>query len=231
LSSPASDGFNELYFKRAIARGILFRATEKLVLEQAWYNGGYRANIVAYTLAILGEITKKRSASLDFQHIWNNQAIDEGMVLTLESVSAAVNDDIIHPPQGISNISEWAKKDGCWTRLLGKLDAIADGLSTEFWSGLSSLDDTKFETKTAKQTQRIDNGIEVQAQVIGIPGKVWFDLCKQMTARRLLTPKEIGVLNVASQLPGKVPSEKQCAVLMEILEKARQDGLYAQQTA
>jgi hypothetical protein len=107
----------------------------------------------------------------------------------------------------------------------------ADGLSTEFWSGLSSLDDTKFETKTAKQTQRIDNGIEVQAQVIGIPGKVWFDLCKQMTARRLLTPKEIGVLNVASQLPGKVPSEKQCAVLMEILEKARQDGLYAQQTA
>jgi hypothetical protein len=227
----ASDGFNELYFKRAIARGILFRATEKLVSEQPWYNGGYRANIVAYTLAILGEITKKRGVSLDFQRIWNNQGIDEGMVQTLKSVSAAVNDDIIHPPQGISNISEWAKKDGCWTRLLGKLDAIAEGLSTEFWSSLSAQDDTKFEAKTAKQTQRIDNGIEVQAQVIGIPGKVWFDLCKQMTARRMLTSKEIGVMNVASQLPGKVPSEKQCAVLMEILEKARQDGLYAKQRA
>jgi hypothetical protein len=67
-----------------------------------------------------------------------------------------MNDDIIHPPQGILNISEWAKKDGCWTRLLGKHDAIADSLSTEFWSSLSTLDDTKFETKTAKQTQRID---------------------------------------------------------------------------
>jgi hypothetical protein len=137
----ASDGFNELYFKRAIARGILFRATEKLVSEQPWYNGGYRANIVAYTLAILGEITKRRTASLDFQRIWNNQGIDESMVQTLETVSAAFNDDIMHPPQGISNISEWAKKDGCWTRLLGKVDAIAHGLSTDFWSGLSNQDE------------------------------------------------------------------------------------------
>jgi hypothetical protein len=52
-----SDGFNELYFRRAIARGILFRATEKLVSAQTWYNGGYRANIVTYTLSMLGEIT------------------------------------------------------------------------------------------------------------------------------------------------------------------------------
>jgi hypothetical protein len=84
----------------------------------------------------------------------------------------------------------------------------------------------KFETKTAKKTQRIDDGIEIQAQVINIPGKVWFDLCRQTTAKRLLTPKEIGVLNVASQLPGKVPSEKQCIVLMNILEKAHLDGFY-----
>ncbi|MGK6312635.1 AIPR family protein [Neorhizobium sp. DT-125] len=33
----SSDGFNEFYFKRAIARGILFRATEKLVSVQPWY--------------------------------------------------------------------------------------------------------------------------------------------------------------------------------------------------
>lgn len=47
----SSDSFNELYFRRAIARGILFRTTE-LVSEQPWYNGGYRANIVAYTLSM-----------------------------------------------------------------------------------------------------------------------------------------------------------------------------------
>ena len=50
MGEVAPDGFNELYFRRAIARGILFRTTERLVSRQSWYNGGYRANIVAYTL-------------------------------------------------------------------------------------------------------------------------------------------------------------------------------------
>lgn len=221
----SSDGFNELYFKRAIARGILFRATEKLVSDQPWYNGGYRANIVAYTLAILGEVTKRRSAALDFQRIWSLQGLDEQTVCAIEVIASAVNDDIIHPPHGISNISEWAKKDGCWARLLGKVDEIADILAEEFWSNLSTQDDMKLEAKSAKQTQRIDNGIEIQSQIIAIPGQVWLDLCRQMTARRMLTPKEVGIMNVASQLPGKIPTERQCEVLVEILQKAKLEGM------
>lgn len=59
----SSDGFNELYFRRAVARGILFRAAEKLVSDQPWYNGGYRANIVAYTLSMLGEVTRRIKGS------------------------------------------------------------------------------------------------------------------------------------------------------------------------
>lgn len=59
-SSPnAPDAFNEFYFRRAIARAIIFRATEKLVSEQPWYNGGYRANIVAYTIAVISEICRR----------------------------------------------------------------------------------------------------------------------------------------------------------------------------
>lgn len=221
----SSDGFNEFYFKRAIARGILFRATEKLVSDQPWYNGGYRANIVAYTLAVLGEIAKRRNASLDFQRIWNTQGVDARLVQVLEIVSSAVNEDIIHPPQGISNISEWAKKDGCWARLLGKVDDIAGSLPEEFYTSLLSLDDTKQVTKTAKQTQRIDNGIEAQSQVIAIPGKAWLDLCRKMTAKRMLTEKEIGIMNVAAQLPGKIPTERQCEILVQLLQKAKQEGI------
>lgn len=226
----SSDDFNELYFKRAIARGILFRATEKLVSVQPWYNGGYRANIVAYTLALIGEMTRRRNASLDFQRIWNNQGIDETLIEAVETISAAVNEDIIQPPQGISNISEWAKKDGCWARLSGKCDEIAERLSDSFWDSLATSDDTKHEAKTAKQTQRIDNGIDAQRQVIEVPGSVWRDLCSAMSARKLLTPKEVGIMNTAAQLPGKVPSEKQCIILVELLEKARQEGLLQTQS-
>ncbi len=223
----SSDGFNEFYFKRSIARGILFRATEKLVSDQPWYNGGYRANIVAYTLAVLGEIVKRRNASLDFQRIWNAQGVDARLVKALEIISSAINEDIIHPPQGISNISEWAKKDGCWTRLLGKVDDIAGSLPDEFYTSLVSLDDNKQLTRTAKQTQRIDNGIEAQTQVISIPGKVWLELCRQMTAKRMLTEKEIGIMNAAVQLPGKIPSERQCEILVQLLQRAKQEGISA----
>src|SRR3546814_5304959 len=59
----SSDAFNEFYFKRAVARGLIFRATERIVSAQPWYNGGYRANIVAYTLAVLGDSKQRRKES------------------------------------------------------------------------------------------------------------------------------------------------------------------------
>jgi len=137
----SSEGFNELYYKRIIARGIIFRTTEKLVSAQPWYNGGYRANIVAYTLALIGEMIKARKAAIDFQRIWNIQAIDDLFARAVAIISAEVNEDLIHPPQGISNISEWAKKDGAWVRMLSKVGTIAGKIPDDFWSTLVSADD------------------------------------------------------------------------------------------
>lgn len=221
----SSDTFNEFYFKRAIARGLLFRAAERLVSAQAWYNGGYRANIVAYTLAVAGEMARRRKGSLDFQRIWNNQGIDGTLTQALEIISAAVNEDIIQPPQGISNISEWAKKDGCWARLSAKCDEIAEHLPDTFWDTLVTLDDTKHEAKTAKQTQKIDNGIDAQRQVFSIAPASWQIISDQMNAKRLLTPKELGILAIAAKMPSKVPSEAQSRVLLGIIEKGRGEGL------
>ena len=220
----SSDGFNELYFKRAIGRGILFRATERLVSAQPWYNGGYRANIVAYTLAMLGEIVKRRKATVDYQRIWSAQAVDDVLSQALVIIATAVNENIIRPPQGISNISEWCKKEGCWTRLVERADDIAKLLPEECWAGLASADDNKHEAKTARQTQKIDNGIEAQRQVIAIAPVTWQGLCARMSARRLLTPKEIGILEVAAQMPKKLPTESQSRILLEILKRSQVEG-------
>jgi hypothetical protein len=220
----SSDGFNEFYFKRAIARGIMFRATEKLVSAQPWY-GGYRANIVAYTLATLGEITKRRKSSVDFQRVWTSQAVDEVLSEALAIIANSVNDVITTPPQGISNITEWAKKEGCWSRLLDQADAIAGKLPEAFWASLCSADDNRFEAKTARQTQKIDNGIEVQRRVFSIAPGTWRSIGNQLAVKRLLTPKETGIIDTAAQMPSKVPSEAQCRVLVGILEKARDEGI------
>lgn len=220
----SSDGFNELYFKRVIARGILFRATERLVSAQTWYNGGYRANIVAYTLAMLGEIARRRKTTVDYQRIWNIQAVDEMLSQALAIIAAAVNESIIRPPQGISNISEWCKREGCWTRVVEQAEDIAKLLPEELWAGFSSAEDNKNETKSARQTQKIDNGIEAQRQVIAIAPATWQRLRSQMSAKRLLTPKEVGIMQIAAQIPNKIPTESQSRVLLEILRRSQVEG-------
>lgn len=221
----SSDGFNELYFRRAIARGILFRATEKLVSEQPWYNGGYRANIVAYTLSMLGEITRRRLTTVNYQKIWSAQTIDTVLLDTLRTTAAAVNEDITHPPAGISNISEWCKREGCWASLVEKADDIAEEVPEEFWEGLTSTSESIYEAKTARQNQKIEDGIEAQKQVFDIPPEKWSEILRKAATRNLLTPKEVSIIRIAEQMPAKIPTERQCAVLVQILSKVRQEGL------
>jgi len=221
----SSDAFNEFYFKRAVARGLIFRATERIVSAQPWYNGGYRANIVAYTLAVLADITKRRKESIDFLGVWNAQTVDAVLEDAIAIVSGVVNDDITKPPHGISNISEWCKKEACWTRIQARTEAIANLLPSEFHDRLVSLEDQTATVRSAKQTQRIDNGIEAQRKVLAVPAAEWTRIHRSLLERNLLTPKEAGVLKVAMQIPIKIPTEKQSLVLLEIIHKGRMEGV------
>ncbi|WP_291365238.1 AIPR family protein [Acetobacter sp. UBA5411] len=221
----SSDSFNEAYFKRAVARGIIFRATERIVSAQPWYNNGYRANIVSYTLAVLSELTRRREKSLDFQRVWSAQAISPILESTIAIVASRVNDDLLRPMQGISNISEWAKREACWTRMLENMDEFADLLPDEFDGECLSRDDHLSEKRAARNTQKVDNGIEAQTKVFAIPASKWIVIHDTLASKRLLTPKEIGVLKIAMQIPMKIPTDRQCVVLLDTIKKARGEGV------
>lgn len=221
----SSDSFNEAYFKRAVARGIIFRATERIVSAQPWYNNGYRANIVSYTLAVLSELTRRQEKSLDFQRVWNAQAISPILESTIAVVASRVNDDLLRPMQGISNISEWAKREACWTRMLENMDEFADLLPDEFDGECLSRDDHLSEKRAARNTQKVDNGIEAQTKVFAIPASKWIVIHDTLASKHLLTPKEIGVLKIAMQIPMKIPTDRQCVVLLDIIKKARGEGV------
>lgn len=221
----SSDSFNEFYFKRAVARGLIFRAAERIVSAQPWYNGGYRANIVAYTLAVLGDITKRKKQSIDFLGIWNAQKIDPLIESAIAVVSGVVNDDIIRPPHGISNISEWCKKEACWTRIQARIGEVERLLAPEFHDRLLTLDDQSVEVRSARQIQKVDNGIEAQRQVLTVPAREWTRINQALLEKNLLTPKEAGVLKIAMQIPAKLPTEKQCIVLLGVLDRGRAEGV------
>ncbi|MDT8333791.1 AIPR family protein [Roseomonas gilardii] len=221
----SSDIFNEFYYRRAIARGILFRATEKLVSAQPWYNGGYRANIVAYTLSLLGKIAADRKLTVDYQRIWNTQAIDEFLLMALAIIAKAVSASITRPPSGISNVSEWCKKEGCWTQISERSTQISHLLDETFWSGLASADTNREEAKAARQTQKIDNGIEAQKRVFQVPKAHWSKILREAGMRKILASRDIDILKIAEQIPARVPTERQSVMLVELLNKAEQEGI------
>lgn len=45
--------------------------------------------------------------------------------------------------------------------------------------------------------------------------------------KSIITPKELGILAIAAQIPNKIPTEKQSIILLEIYEKALEEGFVA----
>lgn len=95
---------DEQYYHNLIAKAIMFRRTEKLVSQQQY--GGYRANIVTYTLAFLSYKTAQR---IDLERIWKEQALTEALEKEIVEVSRFIQQTIVNPPGG-ANVGEWCKK-------------------------------------------------------------------------------------------------------------------------
>jgi len=101
---------DERYFRHTIAKAILYRRAERIVHGQAY--GGYRANIVSYTLSWLSHATEQR---IDLEDVWQRQSLTQALEAMIATVSKHVHDMITTPPGG-RNVTEWCKSEGCWNR-------------------------------------------------------------------------------------------------------------------
>lgn len=217
-----SDQFNERYFRDAIARVILFKRTEEIVSEEPWYEGGYRANIVAYAIARLSLLisTEFRDMSLDFGKIWARQGLTEVLEAQVRLVSKAVAEVIISPESGFSNVTEWAKKQLCWQRAMKVTIPIVEGFEKELTLKLYEAS----ERKSSREEQKVLSGIERQALVFELGGEFWARLKSWGQPRMLFTPDEISILNVGAAIPAKLPTEKQSWRLIELKQRAEAEG-------
>ncbi len=106
------------YFERVVSKAILFRTAERVVQRQNF--GGYRANIVAYTLALLSnEVTQR----LDLTRIWREQSLTESLQLTIAALAHEVHRIITTPPSA-RNITEWCKSEQCWESVLSTASRV-----------------------------------------------------------------------------------------------------------
>jgi hypothetical protein len=212
--------FNDLYFKRIVAKAILFRTVDKLVLKQPWY-GGLKAQIVTYTIAKLSQMIEDSRMFLNLEKIWTNQSISLGLENLLVSIADKVNIEIQTPPTGITNLSEWCKKEFCWKNI----QKVPMELPYEqLQSDLISITEKRQKDRDAKDVRSIDNGIQAQKYVLEKGAPFWSKLVTWSITNRVFSPKESGLLNTASQIPFKIPSEKQSLLLLDIEQKANREG-------
>jgi len=215
-------GINELYFKRLIAKAILFRTIDRFIMKQPWY-GGYKANIVTYTVAKFSQMIGNTGMHLDLESIWQSQRITDEMENFLKTVAEAVNLVIQETPREITNVTEWCKKELCWQNVQKISLDIPPGVRKE----LISKTETRYRDSDAKTVQKIDNGIQAQKFVLEKGREFWKKMMEWSAVNRVFSPKEFGILQVASQIPVKIPSEKQSLLLVDIEKKATEEGFSA----
>jgi hypothetical protein len=221
------EDFNEEYYRRAVAKAIIFRRTEKLVSEQPWYQGGYRAQTVAYAVAKLSNLIQFHGVGklVDFRSIWNRQALSLVMERQILVVAKGVFDVIVEPEGGFQNVTEWCKKELCWHRARDtKIPFVA-----ELASELVDVDRERETKQTAAATQRIVSGIELQSQVVTLGGPYWAEMQRWGRTNSLLGPTEDSLLGVAAGMPRRLPSEKQSVRIMEIKAKLEDEGFKSSQ--
>lgn len=217
--------FNDRYFKRAVARAIAYRTTEKLVSAQPWYQGGFRANIVAYAQALLGDLIGKEGLVPNWDEIWSKQAISPAFQEALIGCAKKVNDFIVDTPEQIRNVTEWCKKDACWEGIRKLHMDLPDELLKE----LIRQAEEKHREKDAKGLRVVDNGIEAQKKVLELGAPFWRTLDAYARSHRLgMSPKERGVLDTAMSIPSRLPSDKQSIILLGLLNRMESEGFQAE---
>lgn len=218
---PKSDSkFGELWFRRLVAKALIFRKLESEVPRQHWYEGGYRANIVTYAMAKIFHDANSGKQQLDLDAVWKRQVVPEPLERALMIAAEAANEIITHPPHGVRNMSEWAKQQACWNRLqTATLDYDDD-----FDSCLILETVAKSAQKDDKRKQRITDGINAQKKVFELGSELWKDILAWGNENGQLTLKDNQIIKICASIPRKIPTELQSKYALRVLYRLKEEG-------
>ena len=213
---------DEAYYQRLIAKAIMFRRTEKLIQAQQY--GGYRANIVTYTLAYLSYKTAQR---INLDAIWKTQGLTPALEENIVAISKFVHESITNPPGG-ANIGEWCKKPKCWEIVKEYAYEITPSLEKE----LISIDKSAPVVSATKSaaTSAINVATEEEIRVIkaakSISAATWYALSKWAKETNNFQGWQRSIVFSVGQIiaRGKQPSYKQAVQALKVYEEATNKG-------
>ena len=203
------------YCERLIAKAILFRATERIITAQGFQ--GFRANIVTYTIARLANDTGQR---VDLDRIWREQKLSLALTNAIDELSRRVR-SVIASPIRTANVTEWAKHDECWNRVLGIDWTIPDPLRVEL------IDPTAIAARGRHAAQtKSEAAAKLIITIASIPADVWFAIEQWAKETHNLEPWQRRVASdiAKSLIGGKEISYRQAVDAEQIMIEAQQLG-------
>jgi hypothetical protein len=198
------------YFQDLVAKAILFRHAEKLVGAQQF--GGYRANIVTYSLAKLFQMTSGR---VDLRRIWQTQRLSLSVQEAIVAIAGVVHAVITSPPGG-RNVTEWCKREACWERVKSEAVTLPKDLGGELIA--TAQGDARVETVASPALR----------SVALVKDETWQEIVEWIAGTRSLEGWHRTVAFQLRQLrrQGRTPSTKQLEQGLEVALAARDAGFY-----
>lgn len=225
--------FNEFYFKKCICAAIIFRSVDHYLESNKdsakkptgfWYkSGGYKGNIVPYTIAkILSSIPK--GYTLNWDYIWQKQALSPAFMREVEKVTKITN-DFICDSHGVI-VTEYCKRASTWEEYR---DTVKYELSADFINELMPESLIKEKEASAKAEQKEINDLQVVMDIVSKGADYWNKLMTAGVQKSLLSYQEQTAINqiinmamtgnVPASASGKVPYKTMTTIRLALAAK------------
>ena len=222
--------FGDDYFRELVAKGIIFNGVRLRVLKSDWYreDPGYLANIVTYAIAkLVASIQSGRTNQrFDLLRLWSEQSLSDDLWAALEPIAVAARKVLTAPNRPVANVTEWAKREGCWQALKALPVEIADSVG-EY---LVSASDKAESARSARADQRMVSGIEAQIHIHKKGRDYWKSVLEFGTSLKALSPTERDLLAMAGGTSAATMTERQSKVVVEVERKLSEAGFRSRPT-
>ncbi|MGL5384168.1 MAG: AIPR family protein [Culicoidibacterales bacterium] len=211
------------FYKEVICLGIFFKETDELVRKAEWYQS-YKANIVAYALSMMFFQIEKQypEYTIDFNKIWRAQTLSNIWLLQLQKISRLAYENLVREDRPIENVTEWAKRKGCWEAAQKISISFPDNFIEVLTYKEAVQEVKKNEVKDKKEKKKLQGTIDVY----NLGCDFWKDVHTWGVQQRIWTGKDQEFLDLAIQFSNgvKMITDKQAMMIMNVLDKAREES-------
>ena len=193
--APLGDGtgLNATWFQRAMARALLYRELDSAVSRSEWYKAdrGYKAQIVTYAVASSAQRFRLARHEIDLDRIWSEQAVPEQLLAWMLDEARRVSGILRNPPEGVRNITEFAKREFCWnSHVLPSLEPAPEDM-LRFGVTVGRFAE---ETQASKRDEGRHRDVDVDVAIAGLMPRV-NEIRSAAKSNGLASPKNMQALD------------------------------------